>query len=64
MCIDSSSPEVRPELRSRVVHTLLVIGSALLMSLPSAAFAQSATACGPDIKEHVAKLVAGLGPAP
>ena len=33
MCIDSLSPEVRPELRSRVVHTLLMVGSALLISL-------------------------------
>ena len=60
MCIDSFSPEVRPELRSRVVHTLLVIGSALLMSLPSAAFAQSQTACPPEVKEDVAKMVANL----
>jgi hypothetical protein len=60
MSINALSPEVRPELRSRVVHTLLAIGSALLMSLPSAAFAQSTTVCGPEVKEEVAKLVAGL----
>jgi len=61
MCIDSLSPEVRPDVRSRLVHTLVVIGGALLMSLPSAAFAQSATtACGPEVKEQVAKLVEGL----
>jgi hypothetical protein len=60
MCIDSVSPEVRAELRSRVAHTLLAIGSALLMSLPSAALAQSAPACGPEVKEEVAKLVASL----
>src|SRR4029450_4670494 len=60
MYINALSPEVRPELRSRVIHTLFAIGSALLMSLPSAAFAQSTTVCGPEVKEEVAKLVAGL----
>ncbi|MEO8256036.1 MAG: hypothetical protein ABI868_01690 [Acidobacteriota bacterium] len=60
MCIKSLSPEVRADRRSRVVHTLLAIGSALLISLPSAAFAQAQTACGPEVKEEVAKLVASL----
>ena len=63
MCIDSLSPKVCPEHRTRIVHTLLVIGSALLISLPSAAFAQGQTACGPEVKEEVAKTLAGMGGA-
>jgi hypothetical protein len=65
MSIDSLSPEVRPDVRSRVVHALLVLGGALLISLPSAAFAQSAaTACGPEVKEEVVKILASLEGAP
>ena len=61
MCIDSSRRRSALNCRSRVVRTLLVIGGALLMSLPSAAFAQGATACGPEVKEEVAKMLAEPG---
>jgi hypothetical protein len=54
------SPKDRPNLRSRAVRTLLVVGSALLVSLPSAALAQSVTVCGPEVKEEVAKALSAL----
>jgi hypothetical protein len=60
MCIDSLSPKVCSDLRSRAVRTLLVVGSALLVSLPSAALAQSVTVCGPEVKEDVVKALSSV----
>jgi len=45
---------------SKVCQGLVVMGGALLVSLPSAALAQAQTACGPEVKEEVAKVVASL----
>jgi hypothetical protein len=42
----------------RVRAALVTMGSALLMSVPSAAVAQ--TVCGPDVKEEVAKALAAV----
>jgi hypothetical protein len=57
MCISSL---FNPGVRSRIVRMLFVVGSALLVSLPSAAFAQATTACGPDVKEEVARALAAI----
>ena len=50
MCVDSMLRRYRS----------LVLGSAVLVSLPSAALAQSQTACGPEVKEEVAKALASV----
>jgi hypothetical protein len=49
--------------RSRAFHAVLVLGSALLMSLPSDALAQDQTACGPEVKEEVAKTLEAVAGA-
>jgi hypothetical protein len=49
--------------RSRAAGILLVIGSALVV-LPTAAFAQSPTPCGPEVKEEIVKALAGVENAP
>jgi len=64
MCVDSQSTKYRREVRSRVGQTLLVLGSALLVSLPSSALAQGQTGCGPEVKEAVAKALAAVEGAP
>ncbi len=45
---------------SKVCQGLVIMGGALLVSLPSAAFAQAQSVCGPEVKEEVAKAVAAL----
>jgi len=45
---------------SRVCQGLVLMGGALLVSLPSAALAQAQSVCGPEVKEEVAKAVAAL----
>ena len=45
---------------STVCQGLMVTAGALLVSLPSAAFAQEKTVCGPEVKEDVAAAVASL----
>ena len=45
---------------STVCRGLVVMGGALLISLPSAAFAQAQSVCGPEVKEDVATAVASL----
>jgi hypothetical protein len=52
------------DLRSRAARTLLALGSALIVSLPHAAHAQVQTYCGPEVKEEVAKVLAGFEGAP
>jgi hypothetical protein len=50
--------------RTHVVRTLVVLGSATLMSLvPTAARAQSTTFCGPEVKEAVAKELSAIADA-
>ena len=50
----------RHGVRSRATRILLTVGSALLVSLPQAALAQTSTVCGPEVKEEVVKALAGL----
>ena len=45
---------------SKVCQGLVVMGGALLVSLPSAALAQAQSVCGPEVKEEVAKAMAAL----
>ena len=51
-------------LRSHAGRMLLVAGSALVVSLPINALAQTQTVCGPEIKVAVAKALAGVEGAP
>jgi len=55
MCVDSILRKYR---------SLVLVGSALLVSLPSAAFAQSPTYCGPEVKAEIAKALASVADAP
>ena len=64
MSIVSMLWKAPPGVRPRAAQTLLVMGSALLMSLPSAALAQSQTVCGPEVKEEVANALASTAGAP
>jgi hypothetical protein len=50
------------DLRMHAARILVTMGSALLMTLPSAALAQ--TVCGPEVKEEVAKALAAADDAP
>jgi hypothetical protein len=50
--------------RSRAARMVLTLSSALLVSLPSAALAQTQTVCGPEIKEEVVKALASVENAP
>ena len=59
MSIDTKSG-VRP----KVMRMLIVLGSAALFSQFSTAFAQTATICGPEVKETVAKMLASVENAP
>ena len=61
MCIDSMLRKYAAAVRARAAKTLLVAGSALLVSLPSAALAQTQTVCGPEVKEEIVKALAGVG---
>ena len=60
MCIETLVQKYRQGVRSRATRILLSVGSALLMSLPQAAAAQTSTVCGPEVKEEVVKALAGL----
>jgi hypothetical protein len=53
-----------PVVRSRAARTLLALGTALLVSLPSAALAQGKTYCGPEVKEEIVKALASVEGAP
>jgi hypothetical protein len=54
----------RPDVRSRAVRLLLTVGSALLVSLPTASLAQSQTVCGPEVKDEIAKALGSVEGAP
>ena len=60
MCINTTLRQYRADIRSRAFQAVLVMGSALLMSLPSDALAQDQTYCGPEVKEEVAKTLAAV----
>lgn len=60
MFIDSTFRGSSAGIRSRAFHAVLVLGSAMLMSLPSDARAQDQTSCGPEVKEEVAKTLAAI----
>src|SRR5215217_5784102 len=49
---------------SRIARILVVTGLAALGLQPSSAFAQATTACGPEVKEAVARRLAGVESAP
>jgi hypothetical protein len=46
--------------RSRAARILVAAGAVVLVSLPTAALAQSQTVCGPEVKEEIVKALAGL----
>ena len=48
------------DLRFHALRTLLVVGSVLAVSLPPLAAAQTATICGPEVKEAVAKALTAV----
>jgi hypothetical protein len=50
----------RREVRSRANRIVLAVASLLLVSLPPAAFAQSQTVCGPEVKEEIAKALTSV----
>lgn len=54
----------KSEVRSRVMRMLVVAGLAALISQPSTGFAQTTTACGPEVKEAVVRTLAGVANAP
>jgi len=64
MRVKSSLSTYVSTLRSQAGRLLLVAGSALVVSLPVNALAQSQTVCGPEIKVAVAQAMAGLAGAP
>jgi len=59
MNIESLVQKSLCEGRARARQIMVVAAGALVLSLPSAAVAQTTTACGPDVKEEVVKLLAG-----
>jgi hypothetical protein len=58
MCNDSPLLKHHTRVRSRIAGILLAMGSALLVSLPPAASAQTQEVCGPEVKEEVVKALA------
>jgi hypothetical protein len=65
MNIESLLCRYCPDVRSRAARTLLAVGSVLLVSLPSAALAQTpAVVCGPEVKEALMQDFAGVAAAP
>ena len=60
MLIESLKQVSGHGLRTRVTRIVLTVGAALVVSLPSAALAQTASVCGPEVKEEVAKALASL----
>jgi hypothetical protein len=59
MRIESPFTRRRPTVDPHTAGMLLAIAGALLISLPSAALAQSQTVCGAEVKEEVVKALAG-----
>ena len=57
MCIKSL---LIPGIRSRVARMLVTVGGFVVLSLPSAALAQSTTVCGPEVKEEAARALSAL----
>lgn len=49
--------------RRYATRILLVVGSVLAASLPSSAFAQTTTVCGPEVKAEVAKALSAVAGA-
>ncbi|MEP7305089.1 MAG: hypothetical protein ABJA98_06190 [Acidobacteriota bacterium] len=64
MRVNSSVSAYVSILQSRAGRMLLVAGSALVVSLPVNALAQSQTVCGPEIKVAVAKALSAVDGAP
>jgi len=64
MSLDSLLCSYCLDVRSRAARTFLAVSSALLVSLPSAALAQSQTVCGPEVKEEVLNALASVEGAP
>ena len=64
MSSNSTLQQYLCQLRSRSVRMLLTIAGGLLISLPSAAVAQTTTICGPEIKEEVVRALAAVANAP
>jgi len=58
MCIESMFEKFRSDVRLHATRILVAVGSVLVVSMPQAAFAQSATVCGPEVKEEVVKALA------
>src|SRR5262245_16827259 len=50
-------------IRFRIARILLTMGSVAAISLPSSAFAQTASVCGPEVKEEVVKALATVANA-
>ena len=59
MCNHSPSSK-HARVRSRAAGILLAVGSALIVSLPPAAFAQTESVCGPEIKAEAASALAAV----
>lgn len=51
------------DVRVRATRILLAAGSVLAVSLPPSALAQTATICGPEVKEEVAKALTAVANA-
>src|SRR5215475_14851710 len=62
--IESVSNNIGSKALLRVIRILPVVGLAALVLLPAPAVAQSTTACGPDVKEEVARVIASVENAP
>jgi hypothetical protein len=60
MCIKSIVWKSLQEVRSHAALILVAAGSALVVSLPAPARAQTASVCGPEIKEEVVKALAAI----
>lgn len=64
MCNDSILRKQRGDFRSRAARLLVAVGSVLVVSVPTAALAQSQTVCGAEVKEEVVKALANVEGAP
>lgn len=64
MCNDSILRKQRGDVRSRAARLLVAVGSVLVVSVPTAALAQSQTVCGAEVKEEVVKALASVEGAP
>src|SRR5262245_14629332 len=52
-----------PRARARALQALLAAAAALIVSLPSSAFAQTVTVCGPEVKAEVVKALTSFAAA-